>query len=684
MKLSNYKIQTRVFSALIIPVIGMILFSGYITIQQYNVGQNNAKLVPLMSIAPDISNMVHEMQKERGQSAVFIGTRANSQFQKLEKQRLETKAKHALMKKTLASFDASIYDQELSDRIQTAQKALSKFDIVRSEVSSLNRSVPQMASYYTGTIAKLLNVISYATFLSTDINITKAVNSYENFLQAKERMGVERAMGAGGFGKNRFSPKIYKKFVSLISAQDIYLSRFGVFAEPHLKDFFKNTVKGRDIDEVKRMREVALSAGENVVLNGSVTGPYWYDTITNKINLMKVVEDKIADDLMAKVQTLKENGQKGFIMVLSISIALLVGIGAFGLILVRSIVRPIGEATSGLQSLADNDLTLDITGTERKDEIGDIAKTMLVFKENAIEREKLSKAQEADNKTRLERADNIENLITNFEQVSSDLLGTLSSAATEMEATSQSMAHLAEQTTERSSTVAAAAEEAGANVDGVAAATEEMSTSIQEIRRQMQQSADATKNATVSVQDTEKKIEELSKSADQINNVINLINDIAEQTNLLALNATIEAARAGDAGRGFAVVASEVKTLAAQTAQATEEIATTITIVQEGTRDAVTAIGDVSEIIVGVSETANNVAISMDQQADATEEISKNVQEASSGTREVTKNITTVSSAASESGRSAEEVLDVAKQVAEQSDRMKNEIERFLEDIKTA
>jgi len=367
-----------------------------------------------------------------------------------------------------------------------------------------------------------------------------------------------------------------------------------------------------------------------------------------------------------------------------VTLVILSIIGAIAFVISKGISAPIGRITNTMNELANENLEIDIEYTDRLDEIGDMAKALGVFKDNAIERKEMLSRQEKENQEKLEHAEMINQTILDFDSTADGLLQGLSAAATEMEATSGSMSNLANQTTERSTAVAAAAEEAGANVESVASATEELSASIQDIMAQIQNSAQKTQEAAQSVKNTEQTISELSTAAEKINEVITLITDIAEQTNLLALNATIEAARAGEAGKGFAVVASEVKNLAAQTAKATDEIAQTINTVQGKTSEAVASISEVSSIILAVNETANSITSAMDQQADATKEISRNIQEASTGTRDVTENITSVNSTALESGQSAEEVLDVARQLAERSETMKSTIEGFLKSIKAA
>lgn len=352
--------------------------------------------------------------------------------------------------------------------------------------------------------------------------------------------------------------------------------------------------------------------------------------------------------------------------------------------ILAGITRPLDRTTAMMGQLATGDLTVAVTGTERHDEIGAVARAVQVFKDAMIAKRDADKATVAENATKLRRAQLLDGLTKQFEAKIFHLTQALSSAATEMEATAQIMSRTASGTIQQAVSVASAAEETSANVQTVAAASEEMAASIQEIAGQVAHSSSIADRAAADAEQTNLIVQGLAAGADKIGEVVGLISGIAAQTNLLALNATIEAARAGEAGRGFAVVASEVKELAGQTARATETISVQITAIQGETRQAVSAIQGIGATISEMRSIAFSVAAAMEEQGAATQEIVRNVAQAAQGTQSVTISIVEVKDVAGETGTASAQVLASATELSRQSEHLSEEVASFLATVRAA
>jgi methyl-accepting chemotaxis protein len=355
-------------------------------------------------------------------------------------------------------------------------------------------------------------------------------------------------------------------------------------------------------------------------------------------------------------------------------------------LIARGIIKPLSGLTSGMKELAGGNFGVVLPGLDRKDEVGDMAQAVETFKVKAEEKARA----EAEAKTRQDqiaaqqrKADMIK-LADDFESAVGEIVETVSSASTELEASASTLTSTAARAQQLTTMVATASEEASTNVQSVASATEEMASSITEISRQVQESARMAGEAVDQARKTNDRVSELSKAAARIGDVVELINTIAGQTNLLALNATIEAARAGEAGRGFAVVASEVKALAEQTAKATGEIGQQITGIQAATQESVGAIKEISGTIERLSEISSTIAAAVEEQGAATQEISRNVQQAAQGTQQVSSNITDVQRGAGETGSASSQVLSSAQSLSSESNRLKLEVDRFLNTVRAA
>ena len=404
--------------------------------------------------------------------------------------------------------------------------------------------------------------------------------------------------------------------------------------------------------------------------------------------IFKEIEDVVTFSLdkAAKFDataTAQRDGAFSTLYGLMAAIAVL-GIG-IALIITLSITRPVAALRGTMGRIAGGDFALTVPYLDNSSEVGEMAQSVAVFKENGQRVQQLQADQEtARIQAERDKRGAMNRLADDFESHINNVVDHVASAATEMNATAQSMSAVSDQAMRQASAVAAAATEASSNVQTVASAAEELAASILEIGRQVSQSTKTTKVAVCKARETNKIVASLSEAAQKIGEVVSLINSIAGQTNLLALNATIEAARAGEMGKGFAVVASEVKNLANQTAKATGDIQAQVGAVQAATDQAVDAIQEIMSIIDEVSTTSTAIASAVEQQQAATGEIARNVEQAAAGTNEVARNISGVTQAAGEAGRAANQVLDEARDLSKQSESLKVEVESFMRRVRAA
>jgi len=792
-KFSDIRIGRRIAVLAVVPMLALTIVSGKGVLESWGVIGRTERLETLVKLAPVTSGLVHELQRERGRSAGFIGSRGAKFAAELPQQHRESSQHLATFRRAIAPFAKRDYGPVFARKMKAAQAALAKLGGMRKRVLGLSATVPQMAGYYTSTIARLLDLIEEMTVLSADAKVSTAIIAYAAFLQGKERAGIERAMGAAGFGAGKFQPGVHQRFIGLIAQQNAFMHTFRANARAEQVQLYETRAKHASFAEVERMRSIAIKDGLTGEI-GSVAAGHWFATITKKIDVLKSVEDRLNRDLIGLLGDIRSGAWSSFIT-LSV-ITLLVILGCVGLVIgvVRSIIRPVSALSSDMLTLADGNTGIEVQGLSRKDEIGEMARTVEVFRENAIRTRELAEEQrraevekaeaekraaeekaalerkaaeereraaaekaeaerkaaeekaEAERKAAEERAQAaaekaeaerkaaeekaeaerkaaeakiqaerqaaeererqakehaaeqrraeeeaaaekrraLHALAASLESSVASVVQTVSSKTDHLRQTATILSSGAEQTLGQAQAVASASEQASANVQTVAAAAEEMSTSIAEISRQVAQSAEVARRAVEQADATNTTIEGLSVAARKIGEVMALISDIAEQTNLLALNATIEAARAGEAGKGFAVVAGEVKSLAEQTARATDDIAAQISAIQNETNGAVDAISGIGKTIAEINQITTAISSAVEQQSASTQEIARNCQEAAYGTQEVSSNIAGVNKAADESGTASKEVLESARQLASETETLRTEIDSFLSNIRAA
>jgi methyl-accepting chemotaxis protein len=390
------------------------------------------------------------------------------------------------------------------------------------------------------------------------------------------------------------------------------------------------------------------------------------------------------DAAALETQASRDTSLGVWVMIGFAGVGLAFGIGLAALIARTGILRPLSASVDGLKRLADGDLATEIPGLHRADEFGQVAAAMQAFRDSLVHQRALEQAAATDRAAREARAQRLETLATGFDHVAMSLVESVAAAARDLQATASSLAGSADRTTTSITTMATAAERASSNVAAVAAAAEQLSSSISEISRQISQENDDARTAVAEIEQSGEAVERLTTAVGAIGDSAQQIAAIAGQTNMLALNATIESARAGSAGKGFAVVATEVKQLAGQTAQATQEIGRRLTDVETGTDATARAIRDVAGLIERIAGSANGIAAAVEEQSAATADIARNIDQAAQGTAAVSETVAGVRQDAEAAEAGAAEVRHAAAELAAQSDRLREEVHRFLEDVRRA
>ncbi|RAU23074.1 methyl-accepting chemotaxis protein [Paramagnetospirillum kuznetsovii] len=681
--LRNLSLSSRIGIAILIPVLGMLVFSGIGLSEKIAFAKKMNQLEELAGLGPTIGTLVHELQKERGMSVGFIGSKGAKFADRLPGQRKDADTRLAALTEALRKFESSETSAGLKASIAGAKPGLEALGAKRAAIDSLSLTMQETAGFYTATIGKLLAVIEQMAVVDSDVRLSKAITAYTQLLHGKERAGQERATASGGFGAKKFEAPIHRKFTQLIAQQDTYFATYTIYATEEQKQALGAALADGAAKEVDRMRVIAMDSPFSGT-TGEVEAPVWFDAITKKIDLFKQVEDKVASELIGLAAAIHAETERALYTYLVGTIVLLAaGIG-IAWVIAADISGPLSKIIVSMDVLSKGDTSHEVEGADRHDEIGAMARAVEVFRTGLLRADQLTSQQKVEQEAKDRRAKVIDGILGQFNFEVAEVLETMAASATELEATSQTMSATAEETSNQATVVAAAVEEMAVNMRTVAGAADHLSDSVEAINHRVADSVHIAESARHRAQETNQSVRGLSQAVLKIGAVVNLINDIASQTNLLALNATIEAARAGDAGKGFAVVANEVKNLANQTARATDEITSQISSVQTETRAAVDAITEITGIIEQMSQLSTGISSSVSEQDSATSEIANNVQQVSLGVDEVSSNVVGVNRAAVETGHAADDVLEAARTVAERATALRQQVDAFLTNIRAA
>ncbi len=675
----NLKISIRLFAGSILPVLALIVMSAVVMTDQISNAFEKKRVRQIAELAPDISNLVHELQKERGRSAGFIASNGRVFRDHIAQQRILTNQKLAIARKALKHLETHEKQSQLGGTSKVALQELTHLDAKRSQIDALRMTIPTMAKYYTSTIQTLLSTVNEMHRVSTDDETSKEIASYIEFLQGKERAGLERAMGATGFSSGAFKVDTFYKFVKFIESQNAYFHTFTDLGKKDLVTFYKSTMQGHAVDEVERMRKIAIASIESGNLGG-IQSSYWFDTITQKINLLKRVEDRIAETLVHDARASEAALWNLLYIETAVVLSIVFGTLYFAYCVLRTLTSPLGRICKSMTRMAEGEENVEIKDAERLDEIGKMARAVVFFKEATEEKKRLedearSKQAEIENEQREWRKQQrleIINLVgSGLSQLAEgDLTARIkpdmpegyealkedfNSALEKLEKTIGKVLQGSENISTGTQQIAQSSNDLAQRTERQAATLEETAAAVANITTSIRKSADGAARARNVVGVSKNKAEhggqivdnaieamsKIEKSSSEISQIIGVIDEIAFQTNLLALNAGVEAARAGETGRGFAVVASEVRGLAQRSASAAQTIKDLIESSSQHVSEGVKLVqnsGDaLKEIVEGVSEidqVVTEISNGAEQQAQTLDDVNTAVNEIDTVTQE--------------------------------------------------
>ncbi|MFA6021200.1 MAG: methyl-accepting chemotaxis protein [Rhodospirillales bacterium] len=535
LSISNLRIGWRVTLAMLPLAIGLVWVSAQSLKEQHQVTRQADELIQLGQLAVATSGAIHEMQRERGATALFLGSKGTKFGAELASQRKVSDGALQAFEAVVKGSNIKEIDADFAKSIDAASDMTRQLAAGRAAVDSQSGEPAAAIGVYTRTISQFVALIGRLGSFADDGAITSSISAYYTFVVGKERAGQERAVAASGFAAGKFQPAQYRRLVEVIAEQNLSFQTFQNQVRREQAARLRQVDESAVAQEVRAMRQTAIGSLESGNL-GEVAPENWFAISTKRIDMMKEVEDGIAADLIAQTRSVYDNANRQFLTLL----VLLGGLMAVTLlvvaVMVRSITKPVGRLVAAMGRLAAGDVSVEILGTSRRDEVGDMARATQVFKQNAIEKIELQNQQEeAKRQAEVERRRVMQDLANNFESSVSLAVNTVADAVEKIRDISLNTAKRSETSGSSSLSVGEAALSTTERVEAVSAATQQMSASVNEIAQQVHRSTAVAGQAVTTIASTDQQMRDLSEAAKQIGSVVQLITDIASQTNLLAL-----------------------------------------------------------------------------------------------------------------------------------------------------
>jgi methyl-accepting chemotaxis protein len=613
--LRNVSVRAKLLTLALVPALALGFFAGEVAVKRQADARaaGNARVFVQASVA--FGNLLHEMQKERGMTAVFMSSKGARFSSEMRAQRPVTDARRAALSAFLEAHEPSFPDA-LRTTIDRATSAFDGLTQARQQASGFSVPVATVSGWFTAANAATIGAMAALTNDIEQVDLAARAQAYTAFSRGKEQVGVERAQLSTVFGTDRFAAGQLASVVTAIAGAEAYLAVFQGSAVPAVLTEYRAKMAEPVVGQVSAMEKTALDrAGTG---RFGVPATAWYAAATDKINLLKNVEDYQTSAMLALAADLRDSARNALLTALILGGLLILLTLALTVLVIREVTGSLRQLRTGLAEIAegDGDLTRRLP-EDRRDEFGGVATAFNHF------------------------AGRIQDLV---QRVSSNAAG-LSGAARKLSEVNDELAASSQRTEAQATTVSASAGEVSSNVQSVAAGAEQMGASIREIARNAGEVAQIADDAVRTAHTTNGIVSKLGDSSREIGEVVKVITTIAAQTNLLALNATIESARAGEAGKGFAVVAGEVKELAQETAKATDDISRRIGVIQQDTTAAVEAIAEISRVVGEINAYQATIASAVEEQTATTNEMSRSVSDAATGSADIATTIGGVANA---------------------------------------